>query len=102
MGSEERGWNGEHLHCLWQDVEEGELIMRTMTVKTPAKVSGVPDAEVSVSPAEFDGQQKVLAYVRAVTPMDSKVVAQLAMSPAAARDLAARLVVAADKAEGKS
>lgn len=72
-----------------------------MTVKCISGVGGVPDAEVAVAPAEYEGQKKVTACIRAVLPMDSRVICNLSMSTAAAPDLAARLVAAADKAEGK-
>lgn len=70
--------------------------MRTMTVKAVSKPSGIPDAEVAVSVAEYDGEVAVVANIRAVTSIDSVVVARLSMSPNAARDLAARLVAAAE------
>lgn len=69
-----------------------------MTVKTIAKVSGIPDAEIAVTTDGYQGEFAVIASVRAVYPMDSKVVLRLALSPEAACELGRRLLEAASDA----
>jgi hypothetical protein len=70
-------------------------------VKTPAKVTGIPAAQVATSPGVTDqGMPQVMSVVSALdTHGFPVVVASLRMSSSEARAVAARMVAAADEAE---
>lgn len=71
-----------------------------MYIKTIKKVSGIPTATVAVSPGKTDaGTAQVTAFLSSHAGVDNDVVASLRLSPAEARDLAARLVASADAAD---
>ncbi len=72
-----------------------------MYVKTPAKVSGIPAARVASSPGVTDqGMAQVMTVISALDVYDiPTVVASLRMSITEARDVAARIVAAADEAD---
>lgn len=65
-----------------------------------AKVAGIPEAEVAVSPMALDnGMPQVFVGISAVATHVKDAVGSLRLSPAEARDLAARLVAVAEQAE---
>ncbi len=71
-----------------------------MKVKTPAKVTGIPEARSAVSPGVTDqGMAQVMLVVSALDSFDMPtVVSSLRMSAKEATVLAARLVAAATEA----
>ena len=71
-----------------------------MRIKTIAKMVGIPEAEVAVSPMTLaNGMPNVFMSLSAVAIHAKDVVCTLRLSPAEARDLAARLVITADAAD---
>lgn len=72
-----------------------------MQIKTQRMVEGIPTAQIAASPGVQDsGAPQVTSFINAVDCYDQRsVVASLWMSPAEARDYAARLIDAADKAD---
>lgn len=72
-----------------------------MHVKTHKMVKGIPTAEIATSPGVQDsGAPQVTSFINAIDCYDQRaVVASLRMSTAEARDYAARLIDAADKAD---
>jgi len=72
-----------------------------MYVKTLAKVTGIPAAQVASSPGVTDqGMPQVMTMISALDVFGiPSVVASLRMSATEARDVAARIVAAAIEAE---
>ena len=75
--------------------------MKAKIYKLPrAKVRGLPEANVAVSPGVVDGVPQVLAILRVLDVFEiPDTAASLRINVAEARDLAKRLILAADQAE---
>ncbi len=71
------------------------------TIKTVKKVTGIPNALVAVSSGTTNlGASQVVVFLSAVDAYKmAEVVSSLRLSSAEARDLAVRLVAAADKGD---
>lgn len=66
------------------------------TVRIIKPPKGIPNADVAVSSAEFDGQRQVIAHIRAFDAHGmADVVAVLSVSPAEAKRIGAALIDAA-------